>query len=198
MNCRGGQPLVADDQNKDFRDLQELGRQTQLAGVMLATAITATGLTLGFGVGFLYFARQIWVASGTTSYSVPDEAITYLWGCADGILRPSASAATPPAGFDTTQACLLVKATAHLGVVTLDVSVQQRSRYADPAARKVTDGPLSLDYANNRVDVSAGALVLPVLAADPATLVDGMAWVNSATATLKYRVGGVTKVVTGS
>lgn len=186
-----GDAFIAGDQNKDLQDLQELGRQAQLAGVHVAATITASGLTLNFPAGFQYFARQIYLMSGTTTFAVPDGSISYVWGCVDGILRRTANT-TPPASFDATTACILVKATASAGVVTLDATVQQKSRYADPAARKVKDGPLTLDYANNVVDASGGALKVPVLASDPATPVDGMVWINSATSKLKFRVGGAT------
>jgi hypothetical protein len=133
-----GSPLLSSRMNQDARELQMVAMQTHLAGVLTGGDITVSNLLVSFPVGFRFFARQIWEASGTTQVSVPDAATTYLWGCADGQIRLTGTDAVP-GGWDNRSACRLAKATAAGGVAVLDLSVQHRARFADASGRVVCE-----------------------------------------------------------
>ena len=164
-----GQPLIAATQTLDLRDLQELTRQAELAGVQIAGTITATGLSVSIPAGLQYFARQIWKASGTTTVLVPDGSTSYIWGCSDGLLRVTTSGGSPtlPTGFDARSCCLICKAVAVAGTATITTALQQSARYADATNRLVHEGPLTIDYGNMVTDTSAGALRIPSVSAGP-------------------------------
>ena len=133
-----GNPVLATRMNADDRELQQVSMQTHLAGVLTGGDITVASLLVSFPVGFRFFARQIWEASGTTQVSVPDAATTYLWGCADGQIRQTSTDAVP-GGWDNRTACRLAKAVASGGVAVLDLSVAHRARFADAAGRVVCE-----------------------------------------------------------
>lgn len=90
-------------------------------------ACTADGLVITVPSGTHYLARNVWYADGNAVVSVPDEATTYIWGCADGETRITSST-TPPTGYDERTACILCRVVATSGVATVDLSVQQRAR----------------------------------------------------------------------
>lgn len=188
-----GTPFVAATQSLDLRDLQQAAAQSLLAGVMAGGPVTVSGLVLTFPAGFTYWARQVWQASGTTTYSVPDASTTYVWACSDGVIRPT-STVLSPTGFDGRSCCLVCKAVAAGGVATLDFSGQQRARTADATARKVQDGPLSLDYGAGVVDTSGAALRIPSVTADPTVPATGtFVWFRSDTLMLCVSVNGTVK-----
>ena len=194
IEATSGLPYSAAALNSALEDLQTPAKWGLLAGVLVTGVITGSGLNVAFPAGFTYFAGQVWKCGATTTINVPDTSVSYIWGCSDGQLRTSASAATVPAGFDSRSACLLCKATAAGGVATVDVTVQQKARSADSAARKVADGPLSLDYANNVIDLSGAALKIPSVTADPTVpSVGTFVWFRSDTLQLSVSVGGVVK-----
>lgn len=162
-----GEPFIAATQNADEQDLQAPCAYANLAGFLTGGNCTAAALNVTIPAGTSYFAKSVWITSGAIVVGVPDSATTYLWGCSDGIIRPTTTLVLPT-GFDAQSACLLVKAVAVSGVITLDNTVRQRGRYADRATRKVQDGPLSLDYANAVIDTSGAALQIPAFTgADP-------------------------------
>jgi hypothetical protein len=189
-------PFVASVQTLDLRDLQELTRQSALAGVQISGAITATGLVVSIPAGLQYYARQLWVASGTTTILVPDGSTSYVWGCSDGLLRVTTSGGSPvlPTSFDARMCCLLCKAVAVAGAVTITTTLQQTARYADATNRLVREGPLTIDYANAVVDVSTGALRIPSVTADPTVPGTGTyLWFRSDTLQMCVSVSGTIK-----
>lgn len=126
--------------NATFRDLQEAGHYQLLPGVIEGGVCTAAGLTVSVPANTVAFARQVWIASGTTSVNVADNQTSYVWLCADGEVRATSALATFPTSFDGRSACLLCQATAVSGVVTIDLSVQQKARTAYGDARRVCEG----------------------------------------------------------
>lgn len=148
-----GRPAVADDWNRNWRDIQESSSFSLLAGVLEGGAATASGLSVTIPSGTIYFARMVWKFTDNTTFVVPDNATTYLWGCSDGVVRQTSSP-TPPQGFTTRTACILTKANASSGVASVDNSVQQKARYSDPDIRLIQEGDaLKIDYTNRDVIV---------------------------------------------
>lgn len=114
---------LKDSQNADYYGL--------LPGVLVEQVLTATGLTLNVPVGLVYYARQVWVSAGTTTLLLPDNATSFVWLCADGVLRYTASASVYPTSFDGQSCALLARCVTLSGVVTtIDTSVRQYARRA--------------------------------------------------------------------
>jgi hypothetical protein len=125
-------PLAASELNRDFQDVQNPVAYGLASGVLVGGICTASGLTVTVPDGTIYYARACWLANGAQVYNVPDDATTYLWGCADGVVR-QASAPSPPYGWDFRTACLLCKVTAASGNAVVDNSVQWKARRTDGA-----------------------------------------------------------------
>jgi hypothetical protein len=140
----GATPTIA-EWNANFQDPQETACYALLAGILAGGVCTDTGLTVVVPNGTVYFARQVWLLDASLSVSVPDDAVTYLWCTSDGdvVLEPTTGI---PAGYDGTTACLLCKATASTGVVTIDNTVQHKGRVVDLTSREVVEpNPIRAD-----------------------------------------------------
>jgi len=124
-----GDSLSADDLNNNLADVQGVTLWGMPSGVLAGGACTAAFLVVTVPDGTRYLARNIWCANGNQTISVTDESTTYVWGCADGVLRITSSS-TPPVGWDDRTACILCRAVATGGTATVDLSVQQRARLA--------------------------------------------------------------------
>lgn len=122
-----GDSLEHDVLNANMGDVQTPAQYGMPSGVLAGGVCTAAALAVTVPSGTTYYARNIWAADGNAVVSVTDESTTYIWGCADGVLR-STSSATPPSGWDERTACILCRAVATGGVATVDLSVQQRAR----------------------------------------------------------------------
>ena len=153
------------------------------AGVLAGGVCTAAALVVTIPDGTTYYARQVWAADGDATVNVTDEATTYVWGCSDGVVRITATS-TPPSSFDARTACLLTVATATGGTASVDNTLQWAARQTDAASGVVVEGTM--------LDLSKG-LIVPVVASDPSTLVNGMVWFRSDTLQLSIRVAGATK-----
>ena len=154
-----GEPLVADDMNFDLRDLLHIAKRALLSGVIVPGVITAASLVVTFPSGFAFFAGQIWKAGASTTKTVTDNATAYLWGCSDGVVRSTASAAILPTSFDAHSACLLVKVTAASGVMTLDTTVQQMARTADETGRLVSENNLTFAPVADTIPATGNVVV---------------------------------------
>src|ERR1700679_1478537 len=143
-------PLRSADLVDSFEDGQEPAHWGLLPGVLVASAITGSGLTLSFPDGYAYYARQVWVSVGISSVILSNMTL-YLYGCSDGQVRTSATE-TPPAGWDDTSSCLLCLAVGSGGNLTItQAGVQQLARYANPATRVIQDGAITNDAGNSRI-----------------------------------------------
>lgn len=133
--------LTASDLNNSLADEQTPAALSLLAGVLSGGACTGTTLlNVTIPSGTSYYARQVWTFDADAVLSsVADNATTYFWGCSDGQIRNSADT-TPPGGFDNRTACIITKAVALAGVVTMDNTVQQKGRYADAVNRCIVEG----------------------------------------------------------
>lgn len=132
--------LGATDLTKAGQDAQAAEKYDALPGILTGGECLPFTLSVTIPAGTSYFARQVWYTSAIINFAVGDNQVSYLWCCSDGIVRSTASAGTLPSSFDVTTCCLLCKATALGGVVTVDNTVQQRARYANPTLRAVTEG----------------------------------------------------------
>lgn len=184
-------PILAGPFNADQADLQEASTQQMLSGVLAGGVCTASGLNVTIPSGTVWYARQCWKVTSNFVYSCTDSQVTWIFGCADGVIRVTAGSFAYPAAFDGTTAVLLTKASAS-GTVTLLNSVQHKARVADHANRVVKDGPLNLDYANGIVDASPGiALQLPAFSSDPTVPGTGsFVWVNKTSGQVKMSIDG--------
>lgn len=149
--------LFASDLHAIHESLQAAPAYSHLAGVMEGGVCGAVGLNVIIPAGTRYFAWQEWYTADSYSQAVPDDDVTYIWGCSDGQVRTTDST-TPPASFDARTAALITKATAAAGVVTIDNTVQQKARFANSSTRQVTDGPLTLDYSGSGAVTITGTL----------------------------------------
>lgn len=122
-----GDGLAASDINANHADGQTPVMYGMPTGVLSGGICTADALVVTVPIGTHYLARNVWYSDGNATVSVPDEATTYIWGCADGELRTTANT-TPPTGYDERTACILCRVVATSGVATVDLSVQQRAR----------------------------------------------------------------------
>ena len=130
-----GDTPTAAEFNNNLADAYGYPYYSVLAGVMSGGVCTFATLVVTVPTSTIYYARQLFVSDSGTNITVPDAATTYVWGCSDGELRITSST-TPPASFDTRTACILCSVAASGGVITsIDLAVQQRCRYADPANR---------------------------------------------------------------
>jgi hypothetical protein len=123
--------------DKVHRDLVEGARQQSLSGVISGGVCTAALLVVTIPANTYYIAGGIvWYNTGAETAGVSDDTTTYLWGCSDGVIRPTATT-TPPTDFTASTACIITKAVAVSGVATVDNSVQQRARTADSTNRVI-------------------------------------------------------------
>lgn len=156
-----GDALAATDLITDLRDEQEAARLGLLSGLLAGGVCTASALNVTVPVDTVYFARSVWqVVTSAAVIGVPDNATTYLWGCSDGQIRQT-STTTPPTSFDNTTACIIIKATAVSGVITLDFSVAQWARQAWGAARVTTENNPSFAPVMDTVPLGA-TVIIPV------------------------------------
>lgn len=147
-------PLFASELNRDFQDVQAPALYALASGVLAGGVCTASGLTVTVPAGTLYYARAVWLSDSAMHYTVPDGATTYLWGCADGIVRMTSTLA-PPGGWNYRTACLLCRATTSGGIAVADNSVQW-------LARQITAG--------HQVQETAGVYPLADYVADGSAL----------------------------
>jgi hypothetical protein len=132
-------PVSGANWDKTHLDLTQAARQQSLSGVLSGGVCTAALLVVTIPANTYYIAGGIvWYNTGAETASVSDAATTYLWGCSDGVIRPT-STTTPPTDFTAATACIITKAVAVSGVATVDNSVQQRARTADHANRVVSE-----------------------------------------------------------
>lgn len=184
-----GAPLTAAQLNDNWQDLQEYPRLGMLSGVVSGGIVTTSGLNVTIPSGTIWYARQAWKVTTNVIIGLTASATTYLWGCSDGVIRPTATS-TPPAGFDSTSACILCVGIAGSSTITLVSGAQQSARSID--GRVVTDGPLILDYGNGFVDASAAiAFKVPGVTSDPSVPGSGVyLWYRTDTNVLRASVSG--------
>lgn len=157
IGLTAGQTVKAAYVNADDGDGQSPSAFALLSGILGTCTCTVSSLNVTIPSGTQYYARTVWLAGSAVVQAVGDNATTYIWGCSDGIIRTTSST-TPPTLFDGRSACLIVKATAVSGVVTLDLTVQQKGRYADYAARIVYDGGMVINYLAGTVTLPNGTV----------------------------------------
>lgn len=141
-----GQIISADPINKTWKDIQGLSRYFNLPGVIDGTSylvdITIDGLDVTILAGFSWYARQVWtITDDDYELSVADDAISWIWGCSDGVIRVEQAATielAAPDGFDWNQLALFAKVTAADGVGVIDLTVQQRARRVT-STRNISD-----------------------------------------------------------
>jgi hypothetical protein len=127
-----------------FFDAYQEARLQNLPGVLSGGVCTESGLVVTVPAGTVYVAGgQVWSTASGETVGVADDATTYIWGQRDGLLAITATTSPPP-GFEDGGACLLVKAVAAAGVVTLDLSVQHRARTPDYTERTIREGGIVL------------------------------------------------------
>lgn len=114
------------------RDDRSAARFCFPSGWVTGGAITASGLTVSIPAGATCLvAGTLWVATGVTTYLVPDDTTCWLWLCGDGVLRHTATFVYPT-GFGDQTAMLLCRVTSASGVATVDVTVRQETIFASP------------------------------------------------------------------
>lgn len=153
-----GLPLQEAEYNANFKNVQAAQMYSELAGVMAGGVCTVSGSDVIVPVGTVVYARALYIIStDPVSVAINEFNIEYVWLCSDGQIRKTATT-TPPPGFDTRTAALICKGdySGGIGTLTVDNSVQRKSRYADATTQVITDGPLQLDYANNQVIILSG------------------------------------------
>lgn len=133
-----GEPVIADDMNATFEDLQTPTMYSGLPGVLSGGQCSAALLAVTIPAETIWYARQVWRLESNRVENVADAQTTYLWGCSDGLIRQT-NTTTPPTDFTTRTACILCKIVASGGVALVDNTVQQRARYADASGRMVAD-----------------------------------------------------------
>jgi hypothetical protein len=135
-------PLTAASLIASFRDALQALRYQTLPGVLAGGVCTVAGLVVTVPTNTIYAAGSaIWTNSGAETKTVTDDVVNYIWGRSDGLLDITTTT-TPPPVFEGGNACIIVKATAVTGVVTLDHSVQHRARTADHTNRFVKEGEI--------------------------------------------------------
>lgn len=147
----GDMPTAAEF-NANFREGIAVSDRALLSGLLAGGVCTALDLDVTIPSGTTYYARVGWTLTDDEVVAVPDEQTTYIWGCADGVLRQTDTNA-PPTGFDGDTACLITKAVASGGSAVVDNSVGQWARRVDSSTRTVTEGPMAVDYAEGVVAV---------------------------------------------
>jgi hypothetical protein len=132
-----GETLVADPWNKTFKDLQIPARYALLPGILeppgLIGSITASALDVTIASGTSWYAQGVYTLDDAFVISVADDATTRLYARSDGVISSDTT------GFLASQFCILCDVIAADGVAIIDLTVQQRARYADPDFRFVTD-----------------------------------------------------------
>lgn len=156
----GNTVLTATILNNLNIDLLSTLKALCLSGVVAGGVCTVSGLTVTIPSGTTYYAEMLWSLTSNATVSVVNGTTVYIWGCSDGVIRTTTST-TPPTSFTTSTACIIAKATASGFVVTLDATAQQQTRYADPSARTVRDGVLTIGQTS--VQIGGGAGVKAVL-----------------------------------
>ena len=143
-NGAGNSPQAV-DVNKDFRDAYNAPIYMMAVGVITGGVCTASGLTITFPSGSQYFAGQVWNGISDTTFTVTDNATTYAWGNTDGVIRTTSST-TPPIGWNRNTSCLIGRFVASSGVVTIDLTVQDKARTVDNTNRIVTEYNAMVGY----------------------------------------------------
>lgn len=138
-----------------FKDAQGVSVYEMLPGVLIGGVCTASALTVTIPAGTVFLARSIWIASGAVTKVVNDNTTSYLWARADGELEVTASPLTLPTGYDNRSCCLLCKVVSSGGVATVDNSVQQMGRYADPTNRFYSENVGGIQPAADAVPLGA-------------------------------------------
>jgi hypothetical protein len=132
-----GEILAADPWNKTFKDLQIPARYALLPGILeppgIVGSITTSALDVTIASGTSWFAQGVYTLDDDYVVAVPDDATTRLYARSDGVISSDTT------GFLASQYCILCDVIAADGVATIDITVQQRARYADPDNRFVTD-----------------------------------------------------------
>ena len=131
--------VIAANANNDLYDLQSNPMYGLISGVLVGGDITASALAVTIPSGLAFYARQVWINSGTYTLNVADASTTAVWGCCDGQIRTSAGASTYPSTFDYRTACLLCVVTSSGGVATVDNTQRQWARSIDGTGRRVLD-----------------------------------------------------------
>lgn len=152
-----GAPLLAASLNSDLVGAQDGAAYALACGVIGAFDPTAAGLAVTIPSGSAYFARQVWVADGAAVVNVADGATTWLWGCADGVVRQTLTSAYPT-GQTALTCCLLAVVVSAAGVAVVDVSAQQLARSAGGSGPAWDNGGAWAPAP----DVIAGVAAVPV------------------------------------
>lgn len=132
-----GDQLAAADLLSDVKDAREPALYGLSPGVLEGGACTAAANVVSVPAGTVVFARSVWSTAAGETIALAD-GTSYVWLCGDGVLRTSGTASAPT-GWTLRSAALLCKAVTTAGISVVDLSVQQRARYADVTAGVVLD-----------------------------------------------------------
>lgn len=135
----------ASDVNKDLRDAYNAPIYMCAVGIISGGVCTASGLTITFPSGSIYFAGQVWQAVTDTAFTVTDNATNYAWGNTDGVIRVTTTS-TAPIGWSRNTSCFIGKFTAVSGAVTIDLTSQDKARTIDNTNRIVTEYNAMVGY----------------------------------------------------
>ncbi len=156
VRATSGSPLSSGLLNQNSGDAMAAAVNALPAGLVSGGACTASGLNVTIPSGTRYVARTRWTFDADQVVAVPDGATTYLWGCSDGVVRQTATT-TFPTGYDQSSACILAKAVAASGVVTLDPGAAQWARAWDSNSRCWDNGGV---WAPQPYVVSTGSMAV--------------------------------------
>lgn len=135
----GFQTIKGANLQNSFLDTLHEARLQHLPGVVSGVVCTVAGLVVTVPANTIFIAGGMaWTNTSGENASVADNATSYLWGKSNGELEVMTTTDIP-IDFEDGRACLIVKAVAASGVVTLDHSVQQRARTADFANRIIRE-----------------------------------------------------------